>query len=278
MLASMASFAVADALVKLAAQWLSPAQVTFYLMGGGLLCFCSVAVIQRKPIWDKRAFMPVLLIRYCAEITGMVGMVTALAFAPLSTVGAVTQATPLLTTLGAVLFLNERIGWRRWACIATGFVGVLMIVQPTTQGFDSTVLWAVLALIALSLRDLTTRLTPSEIPSLSLAAFTMIALTPVALLWVLVRGESPIAADTKWVIVAPMMALGSLGYILLINSLRMAAVSVVMPFRFSRVVFLLLIGIAVFDERPDPLMLTGALLIVTAGAYALRRDLAVTKQ
>ena len=147
-----------------------------------------------------------------------------------------------------------------------------MIVQPGANGFDISVLWAVLALVALSVRDLTTRLIPKDISSISLAAYTMAAATLVALCWVLLRGENPLSPDINWLIVLPMIVIGALGYILLITSLRTSDISVVMPFRFSRVVFLLGVGVVVFGERPNGLMLAGVFLIVASGAYMMHRE------
>lgn len=272
MIASMAMFSLADTLVKITAETLSTAQVMFLLLGGALILFTLMALAQGDKLIDRRVFAPVLLLRYLAEIAGMIGMITALALIPISTVGAVTQATPILAALGAVFFLGEKIGWRRWACIGTGFIGVLMIVQPGASGFNTSVLWAVLALVGLSVRDLTTRLVPKDMSSTSLAAYTMVAATPVALCWVLLRGESLLPTESNWLVVLPMILLGAIGYMLLVTSLRTSDVSVVMPFRFSRVVFLLGVGVLVFGERPNGLMLAGVLLIIASGAYMMHRE------
>jgi len=272
MIASMAMFSMADSLVKVSTKTLSSAQVMFFLLAGGLVLFALMAMLKGENILTRRMFAPILLVRYAAETIGMVGMVTALSLVPISTVGAITQATPLLASLGAILFLGEKIGWRRWGSIVCGFIGVLVIVRPTATGFDSSVLWALLALVALSVRDLTTRMTPSDIPSNSLATFTMFGTVPFALSWVLLRGEPLIPHDTNWIIIAPMIVAGAIGYLLLIASLRETDVSVVMPFRYSRVVFLLLIGVLVFDEQPDKFMLIGAVIIIVSGAYMMRRE------
>ena len=160
MIASMCAFAIADALVKFSTTTISPAQVIFYLIGGALVIFTAMARLQNDKLLDSRAFSPILLLRYVAEIAGMIGMVMALANIPISVVGAITQASPMLATVGAVLFLNENVGWRRWCSIVAGFIGVLLIIQPGGVAFDSAVLWAVLAMAALSIRDLTTRLIP----------------------------------------------------------------------------------------------------------------------
>ena len=272
MIASMAAFAVADTLVKLSTAVMSPAQVMFFLLGGALFIFFIMAVVQKDRLIDARAFSPILLVRYLAEIIGMVGMVMALANVPISIVGAITQASPLLATAGAVFFLNEKVGWRRWCSITVGFIGVLLIVQPGGVTFDYAVLWAILAMAALSVRDLTTRLIPKDIPSASLATFTMAAATPFTIAWIFFNGESLMPDNVNWYIVIPMVVIGALGYILIIASIRITEVSVVMPFRYSRIIFLLVLGILVFGEKPGVLMLFGAALIIGSGTYMMWRE------
>ncbi len=272
MIASMAAFAVADTLVKLSTAVMSPAQVMFFLLGGALFIFFIMAVVQNDRLIDARAFSPILLVRYLAEIIGMVGMVMALANVPISIVGAITQASPLLATVGAVFFLNEKVGWRRWCSITVGFIGVLLIVQPGGVTFDYAVLWAILAMAALSVRDLTTRLIPKDIPSASLATFTMAAATPFTIAWIFFNGESLMPDNVNWYIVIPMVVIGALGYILIIASIRITEVSVVMPFRYSRIIFLLVLGILVFGEKPGVLMLFGAALIIGSGTYMMWRE------
>lgn len=272
MIASMAAFSLADTLVKVSTTVISPPQVMFFLISGGLMIFMSMAVLQKDRLLDRRAFSPILWLRYLAEIGGMVGMVMALANVPISSVGAITQASPMLAAVGAVVFLRENVGWRRWSSIVIGFIGVLLIVQPGAIAFDSAVLWAVLALVALSIRDLTTRLVPADMPSTSLATYTMAAALPFTIGWVIFNGQSLIPAQINWLVTIPMVILGSVGYMLLIASIRMAEVSVVMPYRYTRIIFLLGLGVLVFGERPNLLMLTGAVLIIFSGTYMLWRE------
>jgi drug/metabolite transporter (DMT)-like permease len=272
MLLSMATFALADTLIKMSGSFLSPAQIMFFLMSGGLILFAIIAVIQGENLIEPRAFTPVLLLRYCAEVIGLVGLVMALTHVPLSTVGAVTQASPILVAVGAVLFLKEAVSWRRWSSIAMGFLGVMLVIQPGAESLDYAVLWAVLALVAFSVRDLVTRLTPPDIASASLATYTMVVALPFAIAWVLFNGESFFPAKVNWVIVTFMVVLGSLGYLLLISSLRIGELSAVMPFRYSRIVFLLVLGVLVFGERPSVSMIIGATLIIVSGVYIMWRE------
>jgi len=272
MVLAMAAFAIADAFVKVSAAFLSPAQVLFFLNAGGLVLFVLLALLRREPLRDPRIFAPALILRYVSEVIGMVGMVLALIYVPLSTVGAITQAAPLLVAVGAVLFFGETVGWRRWSAIAIGFLGVLLVVQPSADGFDASILWAVMAMVGLSVRDLITRLTPAGMPSTSLAAYTMMAATPFATAWTLYTGQPLIPAEANWWVILPMVSLGSVGYLLLITSIRMADVSVVTPFRYSRIIFLMALGVFLFGERPSTMMLTGAALIIASGVYLILRQ------
>ena len=277
MILAMGAIALADTLVKVSASYVSPAQNLFFIMGGALVLFAIMAVVKGDKLVDRRAFAPALLMRYLAELGGLVGMVLALAYVPLSTVGAITQASPILVAVGAVVFLGEKASWRRWGAIAIGFLGVLLIIQPGPEGFDYSVFWAILAMVSLSIRDLVTRLVPPDMTSTSLATYTMVAAVPFAIAWVLYNGESLFPTQADWKVVFSMIGLGAVGYVLLITSIRLGELSVVMPFRYSRIIFLLLLGIAVFGERPNATMLIGTALIIFAGIYMMWRERQVNK-
>ena len=272
MLISMASFAVGDTFVKISGAFLSPAQIMFFLIAGGLIIFAIIAKFKGESLLDRRACSSVLLIRYCAEMVGLVAMIIGLTKIPLSVVGTVTQASPILVAAGAVIFFKEVISWRRWTSIFIGFVGVVLVIQPGGQNLDYAVVWAVVALIAFSIRDLVTRLTPPDIPSSSIATFTMIAAFPFTTAWVFLSGEKFFPPEMDWAVVSSMIILGSFGYLLLITSLRLGELSAIMPFRYSRIVFLLILGFLVFGERPTASMLIGAALILISGVYIMWRE------
>ena len=272
MLFSMAAFALGDTFVKRSGSFLSPAQIMFFLISGGLILFALIAVAKGENLKEPRAFAPVLLLRYCTEMIGLLGMIMALTAVPLSIVGAVTQASPILVAVGAVIFLRETVSWRRWSSIAIGFCGVVLVIQPWGESLDYAVLWAVVALVGFSVRDLVTRLTPPDIASASLATFTMVAALPFTATWVLFTGEKFFPAEINWVIVGCMVILGSVGYLLLITSLRLGELSAIMPFRYSRIVFLLIFGVLFFGESPSLSMLLGSALVIVSGIYLMWRE------
>ena len=100
----------------------------------------------------------------------------------------------------------------------------------------------------------------------------MAASVPFTIGWVLFNGESLLPMQINWLVTIPMVILGAVGYMLLIASLRTAEVSVVMPFRYSRIIFLLILGVLVFGEKPDAMVLLGASLIVVSGTYMMWRE------
>ena len=267
MLISMAAFAVGDTFVKISGSFLSPSQIMFFLISGGLIIFTLIALSKGERLRDRRAFSPILLIRYSAEMLGLVAMIMGLTKIPLSVVGTVTQASPILVAAGAVIFFKEVVSWRRWSSIIIGFFGVVLVIQPTGQSLDFAVIWPVVALVAFSVRDLVTRLTPSDIPSASIATFTMIAAFPFTVAWVFFSGQKFFPPGIEWAVVAGMIILGSIGYLLLITSLRIGDLSAIMPFRYSRIVFLLILGVLVFGESLSSSMLIGSTLIIFSGIY-----------
>ena len=269
MIISMASFAIGDTFVKISGAFLSPAQIMFFLIAGGLIIFAMIAKFKGENLLDSRAFSSVLLIRYLAEMIGLVAMIMGLTKIPLSVVGTVTQASPILVAAGAVFFFKEIVSWRRWSSIIIGFIGVVLVIQPGGQNLDYAVTWAVVALVAFSIRDLVTRLTPPDIPSASIATFTMIAAFPFTAAWVFFSDEKLFPPGIDWAVVSSMIILGSFGYLLLITSLRLGELSAIMPFRYSRIVFLLILGVLVFGERPTASMLVGAALILISGVYIM---------
>ena len=271
MVGAMAVFALADVFIKLASVTMSPAHTTLLLLGGGGLVFAAIARVEGHSLRNPHAFAPALLLRYLSEIMGSFGIVISLALVPLSTVGAIIQAAPLTVTVGAVLFLGERVGWRQWAAVCVGFAGVLLIVQPGAEGFSLAILWPVLAMLGLSGRDLTTRRIPADLPSTVLAAYTMLATMPPAILWCLIAEGQLFPDPIQWGYTAGMVTCGALAYLMLIAAIRGTELSVVAPFRYSRLVFLMLLGTLVFGERPGPLVLLGAALIVVSGIYTMWR-------
>ena len=176
-------------------------------------------------------------------------------------------------TLGAALFLGEPVGWRRWSAIVAGFLGVLLIIRPGLEGFDMRALLAVLGVCGLALRDLATRRIPPATSSFQLSFLAFLSLIPAAIVLGAVSGAPLVWPDpAQWALLAGAVGMGVLAYYAIVGAARVGEVSFVTPFRYSRMLFALIVGYVVFSERPDALMLIGATVIVASGLYTLWRE------
>lgn len=274
MIAAMAGFAVEDMFIKLASGGGElPAGLILAVIGlGGGAFFSVLARVQGQRSLSRTMFHPAVMGRNAGEVVGTFGIVTALTLAPISTVSAVSQAMPLFVTMGAALFLGEAVGWRRWSAIGVGFAGVILIVRPGMEGFDPNVLWAVLAVVGLGARDLFTRRIPREISTTQLSVWGFWAVAALGLVMLWHSGGSHWPTPRQAGFIAGALTVGIGAYWALTKANRLGEMSAITPFRYSRLLFALAIGIVVFEERPDLLTLTGGVLIIGSGLYTFARE------
>lgn len=272
MVASMAAFAVEDMFVKWAAATVPTGQILVLLAAFGTTVFTVLTWQQGARFWDKAALHPAVLWRNSGEMIGSAAFVTALALTPLTSATAIFQATPLVVTFGAAMFLGETVGWRRWTAILVGLCGVILIIRPGMNGFDINSLWSVLAVIGLSARDVATRRIPQAISTVQLAAWGSASVGLSGLGMMAVSGDTQWMTSTEIGYLCAAMLLGTAGYWALTKASRLGEVSVITPFRYSRLVFAMVIGALVFAEKPDVITLSGAALIIGSGLYTFARE------
>jgi drug/metabolite transporter (DMT)-like permease len=272
MVAAMAAFAIEDMFIKRLSVDISTGQILMMLGAGGALVFGIFAQRQGR-LFSADLWHRAVILRNLGEVIGTMGFVTAIALTPLSSASAILQATPLAVTLGAALFMGESVGWRRWSAILVGFAGVLLIIRPGLEGFQPASLFAVQGVIGLAIRDLATRATPRSIGAMQLSTYAFALLVPTGLVLLLVQGHGIVPLEpAQWTQMGGALLLGLVGYYSIVSAMRLGEVAVVTPFRYSRLIFAIIIGVTMFGERPDALTLTGAALIVGSGLYTLLRE------
>lgn len=273
MVAAMAGFAVEDMFIKSVSAALPTGQILSMLGLGGALIFAAIAARRGDPVLSPLFFLRPVIIRNLAEVVGTMGFVTAIVLTPLSSASAILQATPLVVTLGAALFFREAVGWRRSLAIAIGFAGVLIIIRPGMEGFRPASLFAVLGVIGLAIRDLATRAVPKSVSSMVLSAYAFAMLVPTGLVLLAFSGGGAVPSAVAFGKLAGALFVGVLAYYAIVAAMRIGEVAVVTPFRYTRLIFALILGILVFDETPDIWTLTGAALIIGSGLYTLLREI-----
>jgi drug/metabolite transporter (DMT)-like permease len=269
---SMAGFTINDTFVKLATQEMNVAQIMFVR---GLMASLMIAAMA----WHFGALRPFsfiwkpgVLARSLGEMVATVTFLAGLSHMPIGNASAILQALPLAVTLGAVLFLGEKVGWRRWAAIFAGFLGVLIIVRPGMEGFSQYSLLILACVLAAAFRDLATRRAPADVPSLfmTLVTASMITLTGLALIapfggWTPMTGRS----------LAILFAAASFiifGYLFIINAMRAGDIGFIAPFRYTSLIWALSLGFLVFRDVPDRTTLIGAALVIGSGTYSFYRE------
>ncbi len=270
---AMAGFALEDMFIKLLADALPVGQILVLLGVGGAVAFGIIAHRKGQDLLSPALLTPALLLRNTAELVGTIGFVLSFVLASLATASAILQAAPLCVTLGAVLFLGEKVGWRRWTAICVGFFGVLLIVRPGMAGFEPAALFAVIGVLGLAGRDLATRVIPREVSSYQISSWAFAMIVPAGVFLMLAMGHSPVMPDAlQFATLGAALGVGVLAYYALVGSMRVGELSFVTPFRYTRMLFALIVAVLVFGERPDALTLIGAAIIVGAGLFTLWRE------
>ena len=272
MVASMAGFAVEDTLIKLTAASLPSGQILIMLSLMGATIFATLAWARGLPLIGPAIFQRSVIVRNASEMLGTVCYVSSFILAPLSIASAILQATPLVVTLGAAVFLGAPVGWRRWSAIAAGLAGVLIIVRPGAEGFQPASLLAVAGVVLLAARDLATRTAPAHVASLVMAFYGFLAVMPAGAVLLQFQGGWHHVSAQDLGMMAMTAAVGVAAYYAIIAAMRTGDVAVVTPFRYSRIIFALILGIAVFDESVDRWTLIGAGVVIASGLYTLARE------
>lgn len=213
----------------------------------------------------------VITLRSLSEVAATALFLTALMHMPLANLSAILQALPLAVTLGAALWLKEPIGWRRMSAIAVGFVGVLLIVRPGTEGFDHWSLMGLASVACVVVRDLSTRTLSKATPSAAVAVWASVAVTVMGLAGVAVQGWQPLEMAETAKIGCASLAL-VVGYLLAVMVMRVGDIGVVAPFRYTSLLWAIVLGWMLFGTLPDGLTLTGAGIVVATGLYTLARE------
>jgi S-adenosylmethionine uptake transporter len=276
MMGSMAAFTFNDTLVKLIGASLPLPQL---LAVRGAMA-CTLLFLLARQLGALRWTLPrrdwLLIAGRCsAELATTYFFLTALMVMPIANITAILQALPLTVTLGAALLFREKVGWRRLSAIAIGFAGVMLIVRPGPEGFNAGTAPALIAVLCITARDLLTRKISSEAPSL------VVALT--AAVTVFVSGLVLSAGITWAPLDLPLFSLLAgaavfifAGFLFSVMAMRVGDVAVISPFRYSGLLWALLLGWLVFGDWPDPVTLLGAAIVVATGIFTLYRERAAS--
>lgn len=212
-----------------------------------------------------------LVLRSVTEVGATLAYLVALAHMPLANLSAISQGTPLAVTLAAALVFGEAIGWRRALAIALGFAGVLIIIRPGPEGFDHWSLMGLLCVALVVVRDLTTRGLGRSLPSVMVAVLAAGSVMLFGAAGLALEGWVPMGLHEAALVAFAGTALVG-GYLATVATMRVGDVAAVAPFRYTALLWAMLLGWVVFGQFPDAVTLAGATLIVGSGLFTILRE------
>ena len=268
---AMAFFIANDALVKQVSATLPGFQLIFIrgLMATGLIAIMAQAMGHLKN-W-RLMLNRMLWVRGVIDAVASMTFLTALFHLPLGNATAINLASPLFITAFAIYYIKERVTFQRGAFILLGFSGVLMVVQPASDVFNVYSVICVVATLLHAMRDTLTRVISLRIPVLLITLSTAIAVSIGSGVATMTQTWAPVT-DANLLMLLGASVFLSLAYYFLIVAMRSGEMSLVAPFRYSGLLFALLIGYVVWEELPNLMAWTGILLLVVSGLMILREE------
>ena len=272
-----AAMTLADALAKVAVADTALGQVIAQRSVLACLILAAAGLAQGQLRWHPALASRPVLLRMAAEACAGLSIVGAFGYMPIANATAILQIIPLVTTLAAAMLFAERVGWRRWIAGSVGFAGVLLILQPGAAGFTWWSLLAVLAMLAMSTRDLATSRIDRSVPTLLIGAVSAggVALAGAGL--ATLTGWAPVTGRALGFTAASGMSL-AVGFICLVVGMRNAEMSAIAPFRYFTLLWAIVIGYIAWGEAPNAVAWLGISIVIAAGLYAFSRERALARQ
>lgn len=194
-----------------------------------------------------------------------------LRYLPLADAVSITFMSPILVTALAPFVLDEKVGWRRWAAVLTGFCGALIIAQPSGDGFRWAILLPLFAIFGAVARDLITRRIASTESSIATLTFTTAVIGAIGLVTLPLGWITP--TPTDWLIFIGIGILYGAAHFFFIEALRLAEAVIVMPFRYGNLIWAALLGFLIWGHIPDTPVILGATLVIVSGLYIAHREI-----
>ncbi len=268
MVGAMGCFVTNDALVKFASQSMPSAQLIFIRGFMSVLLVLAVAHALGATTRLREATRGWVALRALVDAIATMLYLGSLFHLPIGNATAINLAAPLFMTMFAALFMAERVRGARWLAVGFGFLGVLLVIQPRAEGFNAWALVCLLGTLFHAARDLMTRRIHAGIPSILITLATAVAVTVVSGVGSLLQGWRPFGLFEFGLLALASVFLTG-GYYFIINSMRHGEMTLVAPFRYSGLLFALVLGYAVWGEVPNTLAWFGIALLIASGLYVL---------
>ena len=273
----MGAFVLNDAFVRLAGSSLPLGQIlflrglitTFILLMVGIYSGAFKLIVSKADKWR-------IFFRSIAEALTAYFFLTAVMNMPFANVTAILQILPITVTLAAALVFKEKVGIFRISLILIGFLGVMMIINPKANGFNIYAIYALIAVFLITLRDLITRKLSSKVSTLLPTVSASVGVLLFSVFLLINTPFQPLNTQNSLFIFLSAFFI-IFGYYTAVLVMRRGEISFISLFRYSAILFALILGLFFFDEKPDITAFLGILLVMLAGIVLMMRNNAVQK-
>jgi len=269
MLGSTIFFALMAVAIRLASASLHTFEIAFFRNFFGLIAAMPLLVKHGPGLLRTQQF-PRYIFRCVIGVLSMFCGFWAIGHLPLAQAVSLSYSTPLFVTIAAVWLLREHVRARRWAAVAIGFIGVLVIVRPGSASFSAGTLVALSAavlsgLVAIQIKQLSYTEPADRIVFYTTLLWVPLSLAPALFVW-----EWPRGIVWLWVVAAGV--LGTVAHMLWTRAIKLGDVSALTPISFMQLPVVALFAYFLFDERIDRWTVLGAAIIFGANAYIAHRE------
>ena len=275
MMTSTLFFALMAVAIRIAAERTSIVEIAFYRNFFGLLVLLPFLVrggsaALRTTQWSR------YLLRAAVGVAAMLCSFWALGNLPLAQAIALSYSSPLFVTIFAVIWLGEVVRRRRWTAVLLGFVGVLMIVRPGTDGFSLGSLVAILgallgSIVAIQIKQLSRTDAPDTIVFYTYLFWVPLSLMPALPVWTWPQG-----IDWLWLVAIGIFGTG--GQLFWTRALKLGEVSALTPISFTQLPLVTFLAWLLFDEIIGAWTIAGSLVILGANAYIAHREAQLSRR
>ena len=277
MMICMSAFVLNDAFVRLAGDSLPLAQILFIrglITTVVLLAFAIYGGIFSVKVSKKDKLR--IFFRSIAEALTAYFFLTAVMNMPFANVTAILQILPMTITLAAAFIFKEKVGIIRISLIIIGFLGVILIINPSADGFNLYALYALISVFLITIRDLITRKLSSKVPTLLPTVSASIGVLLFSVILLINIPLQPLnMQNSSFILLAAFFIV--FGYYTAVLVMRSGEISFISPFRYTAILFALIFGFIFFDEKPDKIAFLGIIIVMLAGIVLMMRNSSVQK-
>ena len=271
MFASVALFSLMDILVKLTTSSYPVGEVTFFRGFFGLLPIFFLIPKKKVLTFFKTKKTKLHLLRAFAGSFALISTFIAIKYLPLAEVVSISFAAPVFVTIFSILYLKEKVGFKRWFAVISGLIGVLIITKPGTALFNIYSIFPLFYCIGFSIVTISIKKLSKTEPDYLIAFYFTILLILISILFLLFEDwRLPNLKD--FIFLSLVGICGSIANLFMTSAYRIAEASLITPLKYLSIISAVVAGYYIFNEIPSVITLLGSMLIVFSSFIIFMRE------